>query len=463
MSDMNNLYRAYGAVHNSEIKEELNESRDLITQMDLTQMTKEDLIDIAEEIVEKLFREEMNVHDSYELVASTLEEAVGKSQSEVRNQKISRLAEAFDSAFDKVEEKSPRYAVESFLKYRDNKPLVEKWEGRVSHEVGNKKLHESLIAQDRLVVVEGLLKMFEGKKKDDSYLETDMKKRQANNEKARKDLMKGPQMKNPHFEEIQFEAAKDQTDKQLVRGMMTTQKAGHKLDNTLGMDPEKEKRMNARLQARRKDIRGEQGARIEKDYEEGRKKLGMKESWASAYTSIYEKKLDPVGQEDKDIDNDGDHDSTDKYLHNRRKAIGKAMGKKKDVKEGADKADEDSMKVFQKLQKKVDQKKKPEGYRPNLADVYGADRRNSKPLKMKKEEVQFSEAELEAIQAKVDSWDIEESQYARNNPEKYEREVRKTESSGQRAERRVRDRLKTMDPKRAEAMKKQMRAVGLDV
>ena len=39
------------------------------------------------------------------------------------------------------------------------------------------------------------------KKKDDTYLEPDMKKRQANNEKARKDLMKGPQMKNPHFEE----------------------------------------------------------------------------------------------------------------------------------------------------------------------------------------------------------------------------------------------------------------------
>jgi hypothetical protein len=30
-------------------------------------------------------------------------------------------------------------------------------------------------------------------------------------------------------------------------------------------------------------------------------------------------KLDPVGQEDSDIDNDGDHDKTDKYLLNRRK------------------------------------------------------------------------------------------------------------------------------------------------
>ena len=38
-------------------------------------------------------------------------------------------------------------------------------------------------------------------KKDDTYLEPDMKKRQANNEKARKDMEKmGTKMKNPHFE-----------------------------------------------------------------------------------------------------------------------------------------------------------------------------------------------------------------------------------------------------------------------
>tara|TARA_B100000519_G_scaffold83396_1_gene72181 strand:+ start:692 stop:1153 length:462 start_codon:yes stop_codon:yes gene_type:complete len=40
------------------------------------------------------------------------------------------------------------------------------------------------------------------------------------------------------------------------------------------------------------------------------------------------KKLDPVGKEDKDIDNDGDHDKSDKYLLNKRKTISKAMGKK---------------------------------------------------------------------------------------------------------------------------------------
>ena len=41
-----------------------------------------------------------------------------------------------------------------------------------------------------------------------------------------------------------------------------------------------------------------------------------------------DEKLDPVGQEDKDIDNDGDVDKSDKYLHKRRKAIGKAMKKR---------------------------------------------------------------------------------------------------------------------------------------
>jgi len=36
-------------------------------------------------------------------------------------------------------------------------------------------------------------------------------------------------------------------------------------------------------------------------------------------------KLDAVGQEDGDVDNDGDKDSSDKYLQTRRDAIGKAM------------------------------------------------------------------------------------------------------------------------------------------
>jgi len=41
-----------------------------------------------------------------------------------------------------------------------------------------------------------------------------------------------------------------------------------------------------------------------------------------------DEKMDPVGKEDGDIDNDGDKDSSDKYLAKRRAAIGKAMKKR---------------------------------------------------------------------------------------------------------------------------------------
>ena len=50
---------------------------------------------------------------------------------------------------------------------------------------------------------------------------------------------------------------------------------------------------------------------------------------SEALRQVYEKKkLDPVGKEDGDIDNDGDKDKTDSYLLNRRKTVTKALGKK---------------------------------------------------------------------------------------------------------------------------------------
>ena len=48
---------------------------------------------------------------------------------------------------------------------------------------------------------------------------------------------------------------------------------------------------------------------------------------------ITEKKLDPVGKEDHDVDNDGDHDKSDKYLLARRKKVSAIIGKKKKMKE----------------------------------------------------------------------------------------------------------------------------------
>ena len=71
------------------------------------------------------------------------------------------------------------------------------------------------------------------------------------------------------------------------------------------------------------------GGGYDKGYEAMQKKL-------KELDKVKTEALDPVGQEDADIDNDGDTDKTDKYLHNRRKAIGKAIAKKrgKNIKEG---------------------------------------------------------------------------------------------------------------------------------
>ena len=127
-------------------------------------------------------------------------------------------------------------------------------------------------------------------KKDDSYLETDMKKRRENNEKAVKDMKKMGTMKNPHFgEEVKGQ------DTEMRKAAAAERKAGDKK-----LSPSEGKANADKMQ---RDI---------KFYD----KLTRKEA------------LDPVGKEDGDVNNDGKKDSTDSYLMKRRKAIGKAMGKR---------------------------------------------------------------------------------------------------------------------------------------
>lgn len=56
------------------------------------------------------------------------------------------------------------------------------------------------------------------------------------------------------------------------------------------------------------------------------------ENLEELYMSVFEKKqttLDPVDQEDDDVNNDGKTDKTDDYLKNRRKKIKLAQLKKK--------------------------------------------------------------------------------------------------------------------------------------
>tara|TARA_R110002074_G_scaffold7751_4_gene32705 strand:- start:21162 stop:23618 length:2457 start_codon:yes stop_codon:yes gene_type:complete len=75
-------------------------------------------------------------------------------------------------------------------------------------------------------------------------------------------------------------------------------------------------------------------------------------SFLDDYEDIMEKKqMDPVGQADNDIDNDGDVDSSDSYIHNRRKAIKKAM-KKSAVKEAHNDKEEPPFDGGKPIQKK---------------------------------------------------------------------------------------------------------------
>ena len=79
------------------------------------------------------------------------------------------------------------------------------------------------------------------------------------------------------------------------------------------------------------------------------KRLGISDSLLDAVNSVMEKKkMDPVGKADADIDNDGDVDKSDKYLHNRRKAIKKAMKKN-------GKTSQDDIDVEPKMDDKVEE------------------------------------------------------------------------------------------------------------
>ena len=58
--------------------------------------------------------------------------------------------------------------------------------------------------------------MYLNEGKDSSYLEKDMKKRQDNNEKARKDMDKVKGQKNPHFESVETEVSDTYSELEVI-------------------------------------------------------------------------------------------------------------------------------------------------------------------------------------------------------------------------------------------------------
>jgi len=181
-SSMYNLLEAYSAVYNPDVKEDLDLQKDYISEMQIGNLTKSDLVEIAEEVVEIMLSSGISIKESQKIVGSLFT----KSDITGRQQKIDRLQEAFASAFRELTSKASDTAVEEFGKYRNSKKLQESWSARFNQDKRVERVHNRLVAEEIASTKELLILMIE--EKDDSYLETDMKKRAKNNEKALADM-----------------------------------------------------------------------------------------------------------------------------------------------------------------------------------------------------------------------------------------------------------------------------------
>jgi hypothetical protein len=164
---MRSFMEAYQAVHNKEAKENLEKGRDSISEMNLSQLTDGDLCEIAEEVLEVMFADGNGVADCEAIVESILTSSTNPG----RQAKIERLQESFKKVFGTVKEKSARTAVESYALYRKGKSLQDNWSRKFSHENGNVRLHNSLVAEDRAGVKNGLLELYKGKHGQEEYVD----------------------------------------------------------------------------------------------------------------------------------------------------------------------------------------------------------------------------------------------------------------------------------------------------
>ena len=161
---MRHVYNAYAAVHNPEVKKSLEESRDAFSKMNLNQLNDQDLYEVSEEILEKVFfHHNLDVPTAESLIEAILSDAIAGDKSPLRLDKIERLTEAFASAFDRIKEKSIRVAKESYTDYRYKKDQLSRLSNSTDLDLPKQRLHQSLVAEDRKTVKSGLLEIIEGK------------------------------------------------------------------------------------------------------------------------------------------------------------------------------------------------------------------------------------------------------------------------------------------------------------
>tara|TARA_Y100000817_G_scaffold279127_1_gene242317 strand:+ start:291 stop:1205 length:915 start_codon:yes stop_codon:yes gene_type:complete len=166
---------AYSAVHSKEAKEELNSQRDPISEMTTARLQDNDLRDLAEEILEEVFKTS-TVKEAEDIIFNMIPESniVG------REEKLDRIYAAFGETFSKIRLKNKDQALEEFAKYRQSKRLEETWSARHNQDKRVARVHSTVVAEDKEVIKRGLLGLFEKKKGDPcwvGYKQVGMKKK----------------------------------------------------------------------------------------------------------------------------------------------------------------------------------------------------------------------------------------------------------------------------------------------
>tara|TARA_Y100001968_G_scaffold330320_1_gene381883 strand:- start:527 stop:1717 length:1191 start_codon:yes stop_codon:yes gene_type:complete len=260
---------AYTAVHSTEAREELTAKRDEIAEMDLSMINDEELEDLCEEALGELLDEGYTVEECDTIFTTVISEAKVTFGHDTEGAKAAKT--------DRLE-----------------------------------RGLKSAIGKVKMKAAKGAVKAYGAYR--DAKASAKMKARRAG--QSTKNMSAQAQKKGSEMKA----KAKSGIKSMLKRGAEAVAKGATKVA----------KRMSEGMHRDAKTGEVVDKAEVGKTYYPN---MPKKKTSVALRKEKMKEGLDPVGKEDGDVNNDGKKDGTDKYLMNRRKAIGRAMGKKNGMKE----------------------------------------------------------------------------------------------------------------------------------
>ena len=393
---MRNFMEAYAAVHNQEQKEEFTSSRDAISEMNLSPLTDNDLNEIVEEVLEDIFEAGFSVDEAYNIFADMFVE----SEIVGRQQKIDRLCEALNHGFELVESKASTVAIEEFRKHRHGKKLQETWSDKFNQDKRVQKQHSAVVAAESLNVRNLLVQLFNEKKAAKDY-DGDGKVESGKDEYfgSRDKAIKKAMGKKVHSE------GKDCDDD--CESPAAEMEKKRKDDDLFGSPNKKKKKT------------------VKEGMKQARKNVGASTCWdgykAKGTKKKNGKEVPNCVKEEELQEKDGLYAN----IHAKKKRIAAGSGEKmrKPGSEGAPtaKAFRDSEKTAKKEEVTyegagyaTDGGASPKQHAGQMKAMAGASNRKvqvgkanaalNRPMKNKMENLEWSQDEIDAIEAKVASW-----------------------------------------------------------